>query len=102
MTALSLALRPADAGFENEDCVTGKFAVLDGDRGVVSELALKVVETATLMTAVVSALAMCTAKEPFSPQRPQSGTLRALMNQVATADWYWAGSAVAVAGFATE
>lgn len=102
MAALSLTLRPAEAGFESEDCVTAKLAVLDGDREDVSELARKVVETATLTTAVAPAFAMCTANEPFSPQIPQSGTLRALTNQVATAAWYWAGSAVAVAGLANE
>lgn len=103
MAALILVLRPAEAGVGSEDCETAKLAVLDGDReDVVDIITPGVVVRATLTTAVVSALAMCTANEPLSPQIPQSDTLRKLTNQVATADRYWAGSAVAVVGLATE
>ena len=102
--ALALALRPLETGFTTEDCVPTKLAVFDVAAEDVGDAAPKIVETVTLTNAVAFAFAsaMCTANEPFSPQAPQSGTSRKFTNQVATADWYRAGSAVALAGLATE
>lgn len=102
MAALALVLRVVEAGFESEDCVAAKPAVLDGDARDVDASTPKVVVTATLTTAVVPAVARCTANDLSSPQIPQSGTLRKLTNRVAAADWYPAGSAVTLLGLETE
>ena len=101
MAALSLVLRPFEAGFESGDSVATKAAVLDEDSKDVGDAAPEIVETATLTNAVVSVFAMCTANDPFSPQTPQSGTLRNWTNEVAAAGWYWAGLAL-VDSWATE
>ena len=103
MAAFALALRPV----VDADCVATEVAVLDGGgREEVCDTAPKTVRTATLTTMTVAvgfaSSAMCTAKDPFSPQTPQSGTLRRLTNQAAAADENWAGSSVAVAGLAIE
>ena len=87
MAALSLLVRPVEAGVGSDDCVATKLAVLDEDRTDIGSAAPEVVEIATLTNAVVSALAMCTANEPFSPQIPQSGMLRKWTKEVAKADW---------------
>ncbi|KAF6228908.1 hypothetical protein HO133_007020 [Letharia lupina] len=85
MAALSLVLRPFEAGFESGDSVATKAAVLDEDSKDVGDAAPEIVETATLTNAVT----------------PQSGTLRNWTNEVAAADWYWAGLAL-VDSWATE
>ena len=79
--ALALALRPAESGAESGDCETNTVDVLEeeeeeAERKGPREIAPKPVGTATLTTFVAAASAKCTANEPFSPQVPQSGTLR--------------------------
>ena len=102
IATLALVLRPVDAGAESEECEITEVAVPEGERGDVRDTAPKTVGIATLTNWVVFASAMCTANEPFSPQIPQSGTLRCPTNHDAAADEYSAGFAVAVAGLATE
>ena len=71
-----LVLRPVDAAVGGGDSDAFVLAVLEGGRRGAREIAPKPVGTGTSMILVVSASAKCTVKEPFFPQRPQSGTSR--------------------------
>lgn len=71
--ALALVLRPVDAGAESE---IAEPVALEGEGRAVRDTAPKTVGTATWTIWVVVASARCTANEPFSPQMPQSATLR--------------------------